>query len=160
MKKLFISTVSFLLIAFSLCGCGNNTKTSDTLEITEDMYITRIFDIYENPANYTEKAISIEGVFTANSHDSHKHYHVFRNVPIYDKDHGHDHMERLGFEFTYNGDMPQNNDWIEVVGILRPHDENGESSLVIEASSVTVLDKRGAETIKNTTATEHDGDSH
>ncbi|MPN42533.1 hypothetical protein SDC9_190090 [bioreactor metagenome] len=52
-----------------------------------------------------------------------------------------------GFEFTYNGTMPKEKDWIQVIGTLHTYEENGQTFLTLDASSVKVMDKRGAETV-------------
>lgn len=154
--------VSLLLLVACFTGCGNTTKTNDTLNITEKTFIAQVTDIYENPKNYTGKTITIEGLFEADEHGNYSHYYVYRNAPVYDPDHGHDHIQKIGFEFIYNGSLPKENDWIEVVGVLRTYNENGRTLLTLDANSVTVSSKRGAETIGDTAAVHdhEDEDEH
>ena len=52
-----------------------------------------------------------------------------------------------GFEFTWDGSMPENNDWIEVVGSLRSYEDDGWTYLTLDAKFVTVMEERGAETV-------------
>jgi putative membrane protein len=52
-----------------------------------------------------------------------------------------------GFEFTWDGEMPSDNDWIEVVGTLNKYDLDGQTYLTLKASSVTVKTERGAESV-------------
>ena len=149
MKKIFISIMLLTLVVVCLSGCGNSTKLNDTLDITEGAFLTQITDINNNSASYIGKIIKIEGMFEADDHDGHhSHYYVYRNAAVYDKDHRHEHINKIGLEFSYNGNMPKDNDWISVVGILRNSTENGHTSITLEASSVTVLSERGTETIK------------
>ena len=154
MKKIFISLILAAVLA-CFAGCGNNKRPVDTLNITENTFLTQLTEIYDNPSSYIGKTIKIAGLFEADDHGGHSHYYVYRNAPVYDSDHGHDHIQKIGFEFSYNGKSPKDNDFIEVVGVLRNYSENGRTSLRLEANSVTVLSVRGAETIGGTT-TVHD----
>jgi len=157
LKKLFISILSVVLITACLSACGGDAaKTNTTLNITESNYLTITTDIYTNPTDYTGRTIKIEGLYMADGHGEHSHYYVYRYAPVFDPAHGHDHIQQLGFEFTYKGDMPKDNDWIEVVGVLQSRVSHGNTILAIDADSVTVLSERGAETVGNTAAAEHD----
>ena len=51
------------------------------------------------------------------------------------------------FEITYKGEMPKEKDWIEVIGTLRTYEEDGNTYLTLDVTSLKVLDKRGAETV-------------
>ena len=96
MRNLFIIAASILLVITYLCGCGNEAKTTDEINITEDMYITYISNIYENPADYIGKSIKIEGMFAEDVHDNHVHYYVYRNALVYSHNQGYNHEEKLG----------------------------------------------------------------
>ena len=112
MKKLFISVISLILVIVCLSGC--ETKPDDILNITEDIFLTTLTDIHDNPESYTGKTIKIEGLFKSDEHNGHSHYYVYRNTSVYDTDHEHDHVQKIGFEFDYSGNLPKENDWIEV----------------------------------------------
>jgi putative membrane protein len=158
LKKLFIGIVVFVLIAACFTGCGNNAKTNTTLNITEAKYLTLITDIYKNSTDYTGRTIKIEGLFMADNHGSHSHYYVYRNAPFYDPDHGHTYIQKIGFEFTYKGNMPKDNDWIEVIDVPHTYNENGQTLLTLDADSAIISSKRGAETIGGTETVHDHGD--
>ena len=155
MKKPFIIIGVLALAIACFAGCSSK-KTVDTLDITENTFLSQLTDIHDSPSRYTGKTIKIEGLFTEDTHNSHSHYYVYRNASVYDPDHKHNHIQQVGFEFSYKGNMPKENDWIEVVGVLRTYTENGHNSLRLEANSVKVLSERGEETIDDTKAAHDD----
>ena len=116
------------------------------VEITEKMFIAQCNDVYLNPDDYQGKAIRLEGLYSSQVDlEGNKAYHyVMRYGPGccgYDGS--------AGFEFLYDGEMPQLNDWIEVVGTVEKMTENDMEYIVLRASKVTVLDVRGAEFVSN-----------
>lgn len=170
MKRLFTTLITFAIIAACLIGCGKNTNdnatsqlstetkteqqnnknsiiTGEVIHITENIFLTYVKDIYANYKNYIGKTIKIEGLCTADEHSGHSHYYVYRYNSIYDPDHGHDHTEKIGFGFTYNGNMPKENDWIEVVGVLCTYIENEKTFLTLDAKSIVIMNVRGMETV-------------
>ena len=155
LKKSFISVIVLAVIIACFTGC-NSKNPITTIDITESTFMSQLTNIQSNPASYTGKTIKIEGVFEADEHNGHSHYYVYRNASVYDPDHKHDHIQKIGLEFSYKGNMPKDNDWIEVVGVLRDYTENGHNSLRLEANSVKVLSERGAEMIGNTEAAHDD----
>ena len=50
-----------------------------------------------------------------------------------------------GFEVRWEGEYPEQNDWVEAVGILEAYEEEGYQYLRLALSSLTVLPTRGAE---------------
>ena len=50
-----------------------------------------------------------------------------------------------GFEVIWSGDYPNNNDWVEAVGVLEKYEQDGYKYLRLNLSALTVLDTRGAE---------------
>lgn len=115
------------------------------VDITEKMYVTFINEIYVNTEDYIGKTIRIEGMYTAytDENNGNTYYYVYRTGPGCCGNDG----SMCGFEFTWNGSMPKDNDWIQVVGSLRTYDEDGFTYLTLDAKSVTVMDERGAETV-------------
>jgi len=159
MKKIFALLITASLI-FSLCACGKTTEKGkntanattsgipdDVINITEKMYVTYINEIYTNTSDYIGKTIKIEGMFDAYLDESNgtTYYYVYRTGPGCCGNDG----AMCGFEFTYNGKMPNEKDWIEVIGKLRQYTENGNSYLTLDAQSLTVKNERGAETVYN-----------
>ena len=156
MKKLLTVIIIFALISICLSGCADTSKKEVVLNITEENFLTLVPGIYEDSASYIGRTIKLEGICTVAEHRLHSHYYIYRNAAVYDSNHGHSHNQKLGFEFSYNGDMPKNNDWVEVTGTLGSRIENGNTYLVIEASSVKILNTRGAETIGDTDLVIHE----
>ena len=148
MKKTFISIMLLALVAVYLSGCGNSAKSVDTLNITDSTFVNQITDINNSPASYIGKTIKLEGIFEAEEHSEHSHYYVYRNTAIFDTDHGHEHINKIGLEFDYSGSLPKDNDFIEVVEVLRNSTDHGQTDIMLEASSVIILSERGTETVK------------
>jgi putative membrane protein len=122
-----------------------NTQEGEVIEITEKMYVTFINDIYTNTEDYLGKTISIEGMFTSSYFvDTYTtYYYVYRVGPGCCGNDG----NMCGFEFTFEGDMPADNDWISVVGTLEEYEENGVTYLTIKADQVMVMEERGEEVV-------------
>ncbi len=123
--------------------------TDDTagidVDITEKLYVTYINEIYTNTEDYIGKTIRIQGMFSEEYYapTESTYYYVYRTGPGCCGNDG----SMCGFEFSYDGDYPAENDWIEVVGTLQTYEEGGCSYLALDATSVTVMDTRGAETV-------------
>ncbi|MPN31416.1 hypothetical protein SDC9_178890 [bioreactor metagenome] len=115
---------------------------SDVIEIKEKMFIAQTNDIYINAEDYLGKAIKYEGIFNSFYNDANNttYYYVIRYGPGccgFDAN--------AGFEVVWSGDYPNNNDWVEVVGVLEEFEEDGNKYLRLDLSSLTVLDTRGEE---------------
>lgn len=145
-----------------------NATTDEAVEdkrvyITEDLYEPWINQIYLDPTEYEGATIRLEGMYgTYFSEDDNKNHNmVYRIVTgsglIYEHTHeesdeDEEHIDNLqddryGFVFEYDGHMPEENDWIEVEGILEVYEVNGKDNLSINAKSVTIKDERGREII-------------
>lgn len=115
---------------------------SDVIKIKEKMFIAQTNDIYINAEDYLGKTIKYEGIFNSFYNDANDttYYYVIRYGPGccgFDAN--------AGFEVVWSGDYPNNNDWVEVVGILEEFEEDGNKYLRLDLSSLTVLDTRGEE---------------
>ena len=122
------------------------TYTEDEIEldITEDKYVSCVNDIYVYAEDYLGKMIRIEGMYLGEVFEGRDYHYIYRHGPgCCDTD-----GEMCGFEFTYNGDMPKDGDWIEVVGTLRQYLEGNLAYLTLDAISVTVKDEQGAKDVK------------
>lgn len=124
---------------------ANYDQSDIDVDITEKMYVTYINEIYLNAEDYMDQTIRIQGMFQAYKDDTNgqTYYYVYRTGPGCCGNDG----SMCGFEFTWNGEIPKDNDWIEVVGSLGSYDEDGWTYLTLDAKSVTVMDERGAETV-------------
>lgn len=115
------------------------------IDITEKMYVAWINEIYTNTDLYLGQKIRIEGMYTSQLYEptNTTYYYVYRVGPGCCGNDG----SMCGFEFSYDGEMPQDNDWIEVIGTLDKYEEEGNTYLTLRAESVTVRDERGSETV-------------
>ncbi len=121
---------------------------SDLVEIKEKMFIQGCNDVYLNPENYADKRIKIEGMFESYRDDQtgKEYFSVIRNGPGCC---GNDGV--AGFNFAY-GDTSglKQNDWIEVIGkVKQTEDSSGIKWVFLDAISVQVSKKRGAEFVEN-----------
>jgi len=112
------------------------------VEITERLFIAQTNDIYINPDDYMDKTIQYEGIFISSywEETDTTYRFVLRYGPGccgYDG--------TAGFEVTWDGMWPKDDDWCEVAGTLEWYEENGSEYLRLRLSSLTVLEERGAE---------------
>lgn len=163
MKKIFnIILISICTITI-MTGCNkkvsdentNDYKNKDSQEIIkimENVYVDYINDIYLDSSKYIGKTIEIEGMFTKSTDEDNKnHLYVYRLTDIiehtHDEESGYEENHKVesmcGFEFNYKGDLPDENDWIKVVGKLEEQDGN----LIINADSVKIIKERGREKV-------------
>ena len=114
----------------------------DVVEIREKMFIAQTNDIYMNAEDYLGKAIRYEGIFDVDfwAETGTTYYYVIRYGPGCCGDDG-----EAGFEVRWEGEYPEQNDWVEAVGILEAYEEEGYQYLRLALSSLTVLPTRGAE---------------
>lgn len=124
----------------------SETADGDVIAIKEDVFATMCDDIYLNTKGYLGKTIKIEGMAEETLDETYKEtiYSVYRTSSGCCGNDG-----WSGFEYVYEGEMPKDNDWIEVVGVLESYELDGQEYLRLRAESVTVKDQRGAEFVQN-----------
>ena len=118
---------------------------SDMIEISEKVFIAQTNDIYINTEDYLGKTIKYEGIFQSYYYDvtDTTYYSVIRYGPGccgFDAN--------AGFEVEWDGDYPEQNDWVEAVGALETYEEGGAQYLRLKLSSLKVLPVRGAEFVQ------------
>ena len=92
------------------------SDNSDILEITDNYFIEQTNDIFYNMDDYIDKTIKIEGlIYSYEDDDSgNTYYAVVRNTP------GCCGADSLaGLDIRYDGEYPEENAWVEVVGVLK-----------------------------------------
>ncbi|MDR1821216.1 MAG: hypothetical protein LBQ91_02145 [Oscillospiraceae bacterium] len=146
-RKLILAAA--VCICLALCGgCGSTAAVSDgTIEIKEKVFVSQTNDIYANTEDYLGKTIKLEGIFTVYDSvsvnpGSDKYYCVIRYGPGccgYDAN--------CGFEVVWDKEYPEDNAWVEAVGILEEYDDGGYMYLRLALSSMTIKEKRGKETV-------------
>ena len=143
MRKIFYTA---LICAVILYGGGKTREAfSDNakqavIEIKERMFITQTNDIYLNSDEYLGKTIKLEGMFSIFKYGEKTILSVFRHSPGCCGSDG-----VVGFNVIWDGEYPNNNDWVEAVGVLEYVEVNGLQSFRLNLSSLTVLPNRGAE---------------
>lgn len=116
--------------------------SEDTVVIREKMFIAQTNDIYFNAEDYLGKTIQYEGIFDVYEmpETGETYYTVIRYGP------GCCGIDaNAGFEVKWNDDYPNQNDWVEAVGVLEEYEEDGYRYLRLALTSLTVLPTRGAE---------------
>ena len=119
-----------------------DAPVGDVVEIDEKLFIAQTNDIYLNTSDYLGKTIKYEGIFLSSYWEDADttYYFVIRYGPGccgYDG--------TAGFEISWDGALPQDNDWCEAVGDLERYEEDGMEYLRLVLSSLTVLEERGSE---------------
>ncbi|HPF53403.1 MAG TPA: hypothetical protein P5116_02330 [Eubacteriales bacterium] len=140
MKRLAIVLLCLCLLCV---GCGKSDDGQVELDVTEDLYVTTVNAVYNDYQTYVGERVRIEGVYGVVDTGSAQYHWVYRQGPGCCGTDG----AMCGFEFTYNGETPEINDWIQVIGILESYKEDGSVYLSIKAESVTVMDVRGLEIV-------------
>jgi zinc transport system permease protein len=121
------------------------TTESTVIEIREKMFIAQTNDVYLNPEDYLGKTIKLEGLFKQEQYEENypAYCFVLRYGPGCCGSDG-----NAGFEVAWDKvdkSYPNDEDWVEAVGVLKTYEEDGYPYLYLALSSLTVLDERGAE---------------
>jgi uncharacterized membrane protein YcgQ (UPF0703/DUF1980 family) len=127
----------------------NAAFNTGVIEIKEKMFIGQTNDIYLNPDDYLGKTIKLEGMFKIEDFPWQERplYYVLRYGPGccgYDGSAG---FEVL-WDNSINRNYPNDDDWVEAVGILRAFDGDINNGIYIALTQLTVLQKRGAEFVR------------
>jgi uncharacterized membrane protein YcgQ (UPF0703/DUF1980 family) len=117
------------------------------LEIREKMFIAQSNDVYVNYPDYLGKTIKYEGMFFGSYYEmtDTTFYSVVRYGPGccgYDGN--------AGFEVAWDEgqfETPEDNDWVEVIGMLEEYEELGARYLRLRVLNMREMATRGAETV-------------
>ncbi|MCL1872544.1 MAG: hypothetical protein FWF85_00310 [Clostridiales bacterium] len=153
MKKLLL--IALLSITAALLGaCAPDilplteeaAADDNILEIKERMFIQQCSDIMINPELYLEKTIRLEGIYDIIIEDEEVYQCIYRRgpgcCPGVDSEYG--------FICYYDGEKPNENDWVRATGtIILEKYENGRQQVILNLSKLEVLDERGQETVDN-----------
>lgn len=114
----------------------------DTLVIGEKMFITQIEEIYYNFESYKDKKIVVEGMYTLFYDEN-----GIKNKPVvYRKAPGCCGNDGwAGFYLNYDGEYPEDNDWIKVTGTLELIQIGQFFDLCLNVEEIKVLEQRGEE---------------
>jgi hypothetical protein len=119
--------------------------TENIIEIKEKMFIAQTNDIYLNPEDYMGKLIKLEGLYKSVQYDTAAvpYCFVLRYGPGCCGNDG-----SAGFEVAWENKAvppPQEDDWVEAVGMLKFYEEDGYPYLYLSLASLTIKETRGAE---------------
>lgn len=114
----------------------------DVLEIGEKMFLTQINDMYYNFDNYKDKTVIVEGMYALfySWDGSATAPVVYRRGPGCCGNDGWG-----GFLLKYDGEYPNENDWIRVTGTPELVEEGYYLNLYLNVTSLEVKTERGAE---------------
>lgn len=116
---------------------------SDTLEISEKMFLTQINDIYNNFDLYKDKTVIVEGIYAEfiSGDETETAPVVFRYGPGCCGNDGWG-----GFLLHYDGEFPAEDSWIRVTGTPElVTSEAGFTDLYLNVNSLVVKEERGEE---------------
>ena len=131
---------TFLVAAFVLLATASTAFCSDkVVEIRDKMFLTQTDEIYLNAGDYIGRTIRYEGIYTSfpTMPGQEAMHMVFRRAPGCCGNDG-----SAGFLVTWDGEYPNPNAWVQIEGVL---ESPAEGKLVVRASSLSVLEKRGQE---------------
>jgi len=150
MKKIFI-ILTILVVLFFLFNIKSlseinktpiNKNLSETVsadvEIKEKMFLSQINDIYLNVDDYLGKTIKLEGIFNIEEWNNKTYCFVFRNTPGCCGADG-----TTGFSVIWENKYPNNNDWVEAIGVLEIYEEDNSKRLMLNLLSLKPLSKSG-----------------
>lgn len=141
MKKAAIFFCLLGLLA-SLCGCSQS-KAQEEYVIKEELFWTSINELYVNTKDYLGRDVRLSGVLYQYEYEGENHNTVIRMASCCGPD-----DVAVGLEFNWDGDLPEQDTWIEVVGELISVTEDGQEYLMLTAKSVTETDA-GSLTVSN-----------
>ena len=139
-------TVLLFTIIYGKPG-KNEIPDKGVVEIKEKMFATQVSDVYINAKDYLGKTIKLEGVFKREKYsDGEEPYNfVIRYGPggCCGTD------ANIGFEVKWEKNharpYPAAESWVEAEGELKMYDDG--YYLYLDLASLTVLNRRGAETV-------------
>lgn len=120
----------------------SDETVSDVLKIGEKMFLTQINDIYFNFDTYKDKTIVVEGMYALlySMNGDERIPAVYRRGPGCCGNDGWG-----GFLLKYDGDFPEENEWICVTGTPELEKDGYFVNLYLNVSSIEVKEERGAE---------------
>ena len=111
--------------------------TSNMVEITDNFFIEQTNDLYLNSNDYIGKTIKIEGlIYSYEDSNGDICYAVVRNTPGCCGSDG-----LAGLDIRYDEDYPEEDTWVEVIGVVGTDTMYGSKIPAIQVSSMTVKEK-------------------
>lgn len=112
-------------------------NTNNMVEITDNFFIEQTNDLYINLNDYIGKTIKIEGlVYSYQDSNGDICYAVIRNTPGCCGSDG-----LAGLDIRYDEDYPEEDTWVEVIGVVGTDTMYGNKIPAIQVSSMKVKEK-------------------
>jgi len=110
---------------------------NNMVEITDNFFIEQTNDLYLNLNDYIGKTIKIEGlIYSYEDSNGDICYAVVRNTPGCC---GNDGM--AGLDIRYDEDYPEEDTWVEVIGVVGTDTMYGSKIPAIQVSSMKIKEK-------------------
>ncbi len=154
MKKTMTALILMLLVlAFSIlmsaCTAKDNKQANeDFIEITENLYVHWINDIYTNTDEYIGKTIEIKGMFSmvVDKEVNKDRYYVFRVGPGCCANDG----SMCGFEIQSSENMDyKEQQWIKVRGKLKTYEQGVFTYLYLDDCKISKMKKGENPSVSN-----------
>lgn len=111
--------------------------TSNMVEITDNYFIEQTNDLYLNLNDYVGRTIKIEGlIYSYEDSNGDTCYAVVRNTPGCCGSDG-----LAGLDIRYDENYPEENLWVEVIGVVGTDTMYGSQIPAIQVSSMTIKEK-------------------
>ena len=164
MKKYVYLLFALFLVLFA-AGCGSKASEEDLpadtlaagaeptpptvidVEIKDKLFITQVDDIYINLGDYLGKTIKLEGVFSSTVYSGNGQTYHFVNRYTPGCCPGVDFFTS-GFEVVYDGEYPEEDAWVEAIGVYDRYEEDGYEYFQLVLSSLRTLEERGQEFVQ------------
>ena len=113
---------------------SNSDENSNIIQITDNFFIEQTNDVYLNINDYIGKTIKMEGlIYKYDDEEGNTYYAVVRNTPGCC---GNDGL--AGLDIRYNGEYPEVNTWVEVVGEVKAEILYGSKIPALQVSSLEI----------------------
>ena len=149
-KNLIIAVIIAITAIFFTISCAKSKEDkkpgADFVEIEENLFLTQVNDVYLNAKDYIGKTIKLEGIFLKEQPRAldEPNCYIVRYGPGCC---GNDGL--VGFEVIWDKNKsqtyPESESWVEARGVLKVFEKS--NYLYLDLSSLTVLNKRGRETV-------------
>ena len=114
-----------------------NIDTSNIIEITDNYFIEQTNDVFLNLNDYIGKTIKIEGlIYSYQATNGDTCYAVVRNTPGCCGSDG-----LAGLDIRYDGDYPEEDTWVEVIGVVETDTMYGNKIPAIQIYSMKIKEK-------------------
>ena len=115
-------------------------SSEEILIISDESFASEIEYISFHPDSYVGRAIKFSGLYSVRENEFGDPMSM-----VYRKGHGHSHgdavrEDELGFEILYDGISPEENDRVEVTGVLEYSIHGGMKYLAVRVNELTIIE--------------------